>query len=297
MAWNESNKFGTDYSLIPPEDLKGDHQEEYSMWMHGYTKRRESGWVINLPKEVVDYVVNPVTNPTNKNLMRDLTTAENVEQKEWEKIERRLCTIKKIYHYPIIWTWKKIRGYWIILKPDELKSNEHKDFIISYAYDDENHPKFRAWEKVWYVNNWMKTEIVRKKMHGYTKRRESGWVINLPKEVVDYVVNPVTNPTNKNLMRDLTTAENVEQKEWEKIERRLCTIKKIYHYPIIWTWKKIRGYWIILKPDELKSNEHKDFIISYAYDDENHPKFRAWEKVWYVNNWMKTEIVRKNRKK
>ena len=162
MAWNESNKFGTDYSLIPPEDLKGDHQEEYSMWMHGYTKRRESGWVINLPKEVVDYVVNPVTNPTNKNLMRDLTTAENVEQKEWEKIERRLCTIKKIYHYPIIWTWKKIRGYWIILKPDELKSNEHKDFIISYAYDDENHPKFRAWEKVWYVNNWMKTEIVRK---------------------------------------------------------------------------------------------------------------------------------------
>ena len=77
----------------------------------------------------------------------------------------------------------------------------------------------------------------------------------------------------------------------------MCTVKKVYHYPIIWKWKKIRGYWIILKPDELESNEHKDFTISYVYDDRDHPKFRDWEKVWYINNWMKTEIVKRNRKK
>lgn len=154
MAWEKPNEYSTDYGIIKPEDTQGD-KKEYSMGIH-WNDRIISEWAVNAPKEFVDNIIKPIVKPTNGSLMKDFTMIKN---KETEEVERRLCTIKKIYHYPIVWEWKKIRGYWIILKPDELKENESKNFIISYVYDDKEHPKFRYWDKVLYVNNWKKTII------------------------------------------------------------------------------------------------------------------------------------------
>lgn len=81
--------------------------------------------------------------------------------------------------------------------------------------------------------------------------------------------------------------EQDEQKEWEEVERRKCTIQEIYEYPIHNSdWTTTIGHWFILKPDVLKDNESKEFTISYAVDEMNISWFKKWQNVLYITSKM-----------
>lgn len=96
---------------------------------------------------------------------------EQDEQKEWEEVERRKCTIQKIYEYPIHNSdWTTTIGHWFILKPDVLKDNESKEFTISYAVDEMNISWFKKWQNVLYITSKMERPATDEEKEYYKKR-------------------------------------------------------------------------------------------------------------------------------
>ena len=96
---------------------------------------------------------------------------EQDEQKEWEEVERRKCTIQEIYEYPILNSdWTTTIGHWFILKPDVLKDNESKEFTISYAVDEMNISWFKKWQNVLYITSKMERPATDKEKEYYKKR-------------------------------------------------------------------------------------------------------------------------------